>query len=266
MQLEQYFLEPEEIPSMPHVIVKALTVIKDDNSGIKELASIISCDQSLSSKVLRLVNSAHFALSNKINSTYKAVCLLGMNQTKNIIISIAMKSVLFGDNDKGIWSHSIRCAVACEILAKEYKIINPEDAFIIGFLHDIGKIILSRKESVTYQKIVNLTMRGVSHLDAEEMYLKTNHAVLGSYIAQKWELSDTIVEAIKFHHSPLKSSAKQIAALVYYADILSEDYIDEPVFDTEIARSTGIYIKDYLKIKNLIKTCTEKLQSMLMNV
>ncbi len=266
MQLEQYFLEPEEIPSMPHVIVKALNIIKDDNSGVKELASIISCDQSLSTKVLRLVNSVHFALLHKIDSTYKAVCLLGMNQTKNIIISIAMKSVVFEEKDKDIWSHSIRCAVACELLAKEYKLISPEEAFVIGFLHDIGKVILCRKESKTYNRIVDLTKRGVNYLDAEEMYLKTNHAVLGAYIAKKWELSDTIVEAIRYHHSPLKSSNEKITALVYYADVLSEDSFAEPEFDKEVARVTGIYIKDYFKIKNAIKTGTEKLQSMLMNV
>lgn len=266
MQLEQFFLEPEQIPTMPHVIVKALNVIKDDNSGIKELAKVIACDQSLSTKVLKLVNSAHYGLPHKVDSTYKAVALLGINQTKNIIISIAMKSILLQDKEKEIWDHSIRCAVACEILAKEFNIISPEEAFVLGFLHDIGKVLLSRTDSKIYQKIIDLMKRGVDAIEAEEMYLRTNHAIIGAYVVKQWEFSDVIINAIKHHHRPLKSSDEKIPSLVYYADILADDSMVEPSFDTEIARVTRIYIKDFFKTKQKVKEETDKLLSLLLNV
>ncbi len=266
MKLDDFFIEPEEIPTMPHVIVKALNIISDDRSGLNELARIIACDQSLSTKVLRLVNSVHFSLPNKINSINKAVYLLGMNQAKNIIITISMQSAIFSDNEQELWAHSIRCAVACEILAKEFKIISPEDAFVLGFLHDIGKVIISRKDGFLHKRIFDLMKRGISSIDAEEMYLKTNHSVIGAYIVNQWNFSDIIIDAIKYHHNPLKSAHIKPTAIVYYANILAEETYKEPIFDPQVSRASGIYISDYFRIRNMIEVETEKLKSILTNV
>lgn len=266
MNLEQFLVEPEQMPTIPHVLVKALNLIKDEDTGIKELSKVISCDQSLATKVLKFVNSAHFSLPNKIISINKAVGLLGMNQTKNIIISIAMKSVLSDEKEKDIWLHSIRCAVGCEYLAAEFKTINPDEAFMIGFLHDIGKLILSKHNPQMYKRVLDLEQRGLDIIEAEEMYLKTNHAAVGYYLATQWEFSEVIAEAIKYHHNPLKSSMEEVAAIVYYADKSAEETILEPSFDPEVARTTKIYIKDYNKYSKAINEKTEQLLSALSGV
>lgn len=263
MNLDQFLIEPDQMPTMPHVIVKALNTIKDEYTGIKELSKIISCDQSLSTKILTLVNSAHYSLPNKIISINKAVGLIGMNQAKNIIISIAMKSIYSDGKEKDIWSHSIRCAVCCEHLATEFKVMSPDEAFMLGFLHDIGKTMLNKQNPQLYSKVLDLERRGLSSTEAEEMYFKTNHANIGFYIATQWEFSEVIANAIKYHHNPLKSPMEAAAALVHYSDQLSKETVDDPAFDPEIARTTKIFIKDYFSYKRIIEEKTNQLLSTL---
>lgn len=263
MDLKQFLIEPDQMPTMPHVVIKALNIIKDEDAGIKELSKIISCDQSLSTKILALVNSAHFSLPQKIISINKAVGLIGMNRTKNIVISIAMKSIFSDKKEKDIWNHSIKCAVACEQIATEFRLMSPDEAFMLGFLHDIGKMILNRQNAQQYIKVLELERRGVSIIEAEEMYFKTNHADIGYYLAIQWAFSEIISDAIKYHHDPLKSSMKNIAAVVHFADLLSKETIDEPSFDPEIITSVNFYIKDYLSYRKTIQEKTDQLLSAL---
>ena len=112
---QQVLDQIKEIPAMPNVIVKALGIIKDDQSGTKELSEIMAYDQALTSQVLKLVNSAYYGFAQEITSVNKALALLGMTQTKNIIIAVAMKPMLTSQGGRDMWMHSLRCAVACEL-------------------------------------------------------------------------------------------------------------------------------------------------------
>lgn len=253
MNLEEFLVEPNQIPAMPHVIVKALNIIKDEDSGIKELANIISYDQALSTQVLKLVNSAYYGFSQQIISINKAVGLIGMSQTKNIIITVAMKSMISSSGGKDLWKHSIKCGVACEYLAKNFKLMSPDEAFILGFLHDIGKILLQKKNPQLYIKANELTERGLNILEAEEIFFKTNHADVGFYLASQWKLSIIVANAIKYHHNPLKSSMLNVASLVYFADRLTKKDLRKPYFNSEVEDRTNIHIKDPLECMEIIE-------------
>ena len=253
MSLDEFLIEPYQIPSMPQVIVKALNIIKDEDSGIKELADIISYDQALTTQVLKLVNSAYYGFPQQIVSISRAITLLGMNQTKNIIITVAMKSILTTNGGKDLWQHSIRCGVACEYIAKEFKLMNPDEAFILGFLHDIGKILLYKKNSKLYTKSAEIAQRGLDVIEAEEIFFKTNHAEVGFYLASKWKLSIILANAIKYHHDPIKSSMSNVASLVYFADKLSQQTFRKPYFDPEIVKRTNIRIEDPAAYREIIE-------------
>lgn len=253
MNLDEFLIEPNQIPAMPHVIVKALNIIKDEDSGINQLANIISYDQALSTQVLKLVNSAYYGFSQQIISINKAIGLIGMSQTKNIVITVAMKSMISSNGGRDLWQHCIKCGVACEYLAKSFKLMNPDEAFILGFLHDIGKILLQKKNPQLYIKANELTERGLDIIEAEEIYFKTNHAEVGFFLASQWKLSIIVANAIKYHHNPLKSSMLNVAALVYFADTLVKNNLRKPYFSAEVENRTNIHIKDPLEVREIIE-------------
>lgn len=261
MNLSEFLIEPNQIPAMPNVIVKAINTIKDDNSGIKELANIISYDQALSTQVLKIANSAYYGFSQQVVSISKALSIMGMSQAKNIILTVAMKSMLTTLGGKELWEHSIRCGVASEYIAEKLKLMSPDEAFMLGFLHDIGKILLNKKSPETYQKVVDLADRGLSTIQAEEIFFKTNHTEIGFFLASQWKLSIIIANAIKYHHEPLKSSMINVASLVYFGDKLAQKRFKKPYFDPEIANKTNIHIEDPLSFREIIMSKSSALLS-----
>jgi len=239
---EKLVLNYNDIPAMPNVMVKALSVIRDEGSGINDLADVMCYDQALTTQVLKLVNSAYYGFAQQITSINKALPLIGMDHAKNIIITFAMKPMLTSRGGKKLWEHSIRTAVGCELLAKELKLMDPAEAFVIGFLHDIGKLVLDMKNPATYEKAKAMAEKDGNILDAEEMFFGTNHSDVGFLLAKKWQLPIIVINGIKYHHTPQASSMPNVAYVVYIADKLTQDKIDGNIFDEEIMEHCSINI------------------------
>ena len=245
--------EFKDIPPMPNVMVKALSVIKNPATGIAELAKIMQVDQAILSKTLSLVNSAFYGFRQQITSINKALVILGMMKAKNIIMSLALKQMMTAQGSRELWEHSIKCAVAAECLAKEYKIINPDDAFVIGFLHDIGKMLLNSKNPLKYSKVKYLAEQGnISLVDVEDAQFGTNHCVLGALISKKWQLPVILTNCIRYHHDPLQSSLPSVCGITYCADRLVQNNMPNPLLDSKVMSKLDFSINDAMATRETI--------------
>jgi len=225
----------KEVPAMPNVIMHALNVMKDPESSMKELARIVSFDQSLSTKVLTLVNSAYYGLPQQITSINRAISLIGMSKAKNIILTVAMRPMLVNHGDKELWKHSIMTAVGCEHVARNLKIMDADEAFVMGFLHDLGKIVLNIKNPQLYDRVKETVASNI--LEVEQVYYGTNHCQMGSLLAKRWQLPLLINNVIKYHHSPNLSSIPVACSLVYLVDSLVKDEFDPSALDPNIMKN-----------------------------
>ena len=210
----------KDVPAMPNVVIKAINIVKDPDSGLKDLGDIISYDQSLSLKVLNLVNSAYYGFAQEITSIIRALTLLGMNKAKNLIIAAAMKPMFSSEKNKDLWQHAITAAVGCEYLSNHLNIMDSDNAFVAGFMHDIGKIIINMQDETLLEKIQELTDEGSDIIEAENAFFGTNHAEIGAELSKKWKLPILLTNTIKYHHTPTESSVPVECALVYTVDKL----------------------------------------------
>lgn len=233
----------KEFPAMPNVIMRALNIMKDPESSLKALAKIISYDQSLSTKVLTLVNSAYYGFPQQITSINRAISLIGMSKAKNIIMAVAMKPMLTNQGDKELWIHSITTAVGCEHLAKYLKIMDPDEAFVIGFLHDLGKVVLKFKDSKLYEQVENAIQYNPNILEVEQSYFGINHCQIGSILATRWQLPLLVTNTVKYHHNPNLSSMPTACTLVYFIDSLVKDNFNPDSLDKDIMKNINIQIE-----------------------
>lgn len=254
----------KDVPAMPNVIIKALSVINDDSSGTKELSDIMSYDQALTAQVLKLVNSAYYGFAQEITSIKNAIALLGMTQTKNIVIAVAMKPMLTSQCGRDMWRHSLKTAVACEYLAKKFDVIDPTDSFTIGFLHDLGKVILNLYDSQKYQTVKGMIKDGIDPLIAEETVYDINHAEVGFLLVKKWKLPVLLANCIKYHHSPLSSSMPKASSLIYLADKISQGDEELPFVDPNVLEEFSVSIsqlKQYkIEVEELMETLVVRLE------
>ena len=245
----------KDIHAMPSVIVKALNIMKKPTASMKELGDIVMYDQSLTIKILALVNSAYYGFSQQIISISIALSLLGMVKVKNIIVAVAMKPMMSNQGDKELWKHSMRVAAGCEYLANVTKIMDSDEAFIAGFVHDVGKLVLHMTNEKLYAKVLSAVSEGADIIDAERKYFDSDHVKTGSLLAKRWQLPILLANIISYHHTPSLSSIPVPCNLVCLVDKLVQENYNPSTLDKDFIKTLGI---DFADIEDLRETIMQK--------
>lgn len=253
----------KDIQAMPTIIVKALGIMKKPTANMKEIGDIVLYDQSLSIKILALVNSAYYGFSQQISSINIALSLLGMVKVKNIIVAVAMKPMMSSQGEKELWKHSIRVAAGCEYLAKLTKVMDSDDAFISGFIHDIGKTVFTMTNAKFYNKIQEYVNNGMSVLEAEQKVFESDHVKTGALLAKRWQLPILLANIISYHHNPKASSIPVPCNLVNLIDNVIKDEIDIASINKEFLKTLNIDIEDLEDLKKVVIQKSELLISQL---
>ena len=251
----------KDIHAMPSVIVKALNIMKKPTASMKELGDIVMFDQSLTIKILALVNSAYYGFSQQISSINIALSLLGMVKVKNIIVAVAMKPMMSNAGDKELWKHSMRVAAGCEYLAKLTKIMDEDEAFIAGFVHDVGKIVLHMANEKLYTKVAKAIEDGLDVLEAEKKYFDSDHVKTGSLLAKRWQLPILLANIISYHHAPSLSSIPVPCNLVCLIDKVVQTEFNPNSVDKDFIKSLGIDIEDLEDLREAVLQKAEVLIS-----
>ena len=145
--MESILAKLKTLPALPEIVYQLTMLIDDPNSTAQDLAEVISKDQSLTARVLRLVNSSYYAFRSKISKVSHAISLMGFLSIKNIVLSLSVIDAFRKrELDDGLehhlfWEHSIGTAAAARSLGERSGYLSPEEAFVAGLLHDIGKVI-----------------------------------------------------------------------------------------------------------------------------
>jgi HD-like signal output (HDOD) protein len=221
-----------DLPPLPAVVSKILQTVNDPNSSAEELNRLISMDQGLASKILRIVNSAYYGFPKRISTLTHAVVILGYNTVRNLVLGVSafgqlnQKSMPYGLNRTAFWEHSVAAAVASCVVAQQRlpRTRNAkEESFIGGLLHDIGALFLDSYFPVQYAVTMAFAAREKKTSDeAESMVLGIDHLTVGRRIAEHWNFPSHLVAMIGEHHRPtLRSEHFDLVAAVHAGDILA---------------------------------------------
>jgi putative nucleotidyltransferase with HDIG domain len=217
----------EEVASMPHVAAKALELLNEAEVSAAVLSKVFELDMVLTGKLLKIVNSAYYGFTKQVTTVPQAITILGHDNLKSILIStIAFELFSKGKggiiSTQGLWIHSLGTASFSQALAREMNFSKPEEYYIIGLLHDIGKLILDQNMPEEFKRVMEIVKtRRIAIYEAEEQILGINHADIGHMVALYWKIPEKLAMAIKFHHNLSHSSDKdilQMAAIVQMSD------------------------------------------------
>lgn len=226
------------LPQFPENIVMIQKLINDPKSEMADIARQISMDPAMTADLLKVVNSAQFMLSKKVDSISEAVKMVGIRGIKNMLYSYGTQKILGDDTtDKRIlWDHSYKTAFYAYNLAKNFRKDRNllDDVFVGGILHDMGKIIFANVHPDLLNKIKTFCVeKGIPASNFEDLSAGLNHAEIGALIAQKWNFPDNLVSAIRLHHDPNVAPAefKDLVETVYLANMLCEYEAGTVTFD-----------------------------------
>ena len=225
----------EDLPSLPAVVMELLGAIEQEDIDISVLARKVALDQALTAKTLRLANSSSFGLQVKVTTIQQAMTFLGFQTTRNLITAAAMTGCFPtgrcpGFSDKAFWRHSVATAACARVLARRVR-FNQDYAFTAGLLHDIGRLVLVTRYPEHYQAVLARRSRDDRELlAAERAVIGIDHVAAGVALAEYWNFSDTMRQAIEWHHAPERPGAGFLATIVHVANAVAHalDLAGEP--------------------------------------
>jgi putative nucleotidyltransferase with HDIG domain len=199
----------KDIPSLPQFVVETLKKLDDPKSNANDVGARLSKDEGLVVRVLRLANSAYYGLSRRITGVSEAIAFLGFKTVKSIVLAATvykfMDTAFTGYSlDRGqLWRHSQSVAATSRYLANKLSLCDPEEAYIGGLMHDIGKIVLNDYVRFGYSIILRLVEEdNIPFCDAERQVLGFDHAQVGGLVMEQWNLPESYAYVTTYHHAP----------------------------------------------------------------
>lgn len=193
------------IPTLPQVLLRVQRTVNDSGSSARDLAEVILDDPSLTASVLRLANSAYYSQSEaSIRTVTSAIVLLGFETIRNLALGLSVYNLLnklpCQAYFQQVWRHSLCCAVCAQQFARFRHLAVPEEAFVAGLLHDIGKLILGHFYPEKYMEVIDrIEERGQDRIQAENDVLGVDHMAVGVTVGERWSFPNDICDAIAHH-------------------------------------------------------------------
>ncbi len=214
------------LPPLPAGVNRLLELARTPDAPFREIAEVISADQTLTARVLRAANSAFYGTSRRVRTIKQATVVLGSDAIINLALSISalnlegeVERAWPGDLD-AYWRHNIAVAILAREMAGNMLMTNAEEVFVAGLLHDIGKLVLLSHFGERYAALLSETSADAPFHVREREALETDHAVAGHALCLHWKLPASLTRAIAHHHDTTPAPADSIGAVVRNANDL----------------------------------------------
>ena len=216
-----------KIPPQPQILVDLQIEQIMPDPDLDQIAALIRRDVGLTGTMLKVVNSPFYGLTNKITSVSQAVSLIGLDSVINIINGVSIKSEMSDETITSMnrfWDTANDIAMIATNVAQQVGYQKPDLAYLLGLFHNAGVPLLMNRFD-QYLDVVEQSYQDRTEriIDIENALLKTNHAVVGYYIAKSWNLPKILCDAIGEHHNckryfvdqyPIESEAKTLLAIL----------------------------------------------------
>lgn len=226
-QLDQILERAESLPRLDNTTTRLITVINDPGSSITQIVDTIRYDAAITTELLKRCNSAYFGIERKITSIDDAARYLGADKLMQLVLAAHSQSMLspaqsgYGLTPGALWTHSVGVALGAAALGQRLKLPDRGLLFTAGLLHDVGKVILNEHVGEAYAQIVERVQRErQSFVEAEREILGYTHSEVGGLVAERWNLPEPIVLAVRHHHEPSAvRPANPIVDVTHLADV-----------------------------------------------
>lgn len=216
-----------QLSSFPDIYFQINAALQSPRCSASHLADVVSRDTSLTTKLLRLVNSAFYGFPAKIDTISRAIAILGTNELTTLALGISVVQYFENIpgsliNMKNFWKHSIACGVLSRILASLKVGLSEERFFVAGLIHDVGRLVMFKRLPFASTQALLLSRSTQSPLlDAEQEIMGFDHSEVSGALLKAWRFPATLELPARHHHSPEKSMNPLEPAIVHVADVLA---------------------------------------------
>ncbi|WP_137174590.1 HDOD domain-containing protein [Massilia sp. HP4] len=234
------------LPAMPQILVKLIEHLQADDLGMPELAALISKDAGMTGKLLAVANSSAYHRSTRSANLEQSLVALGTDMIKTLVISDSVFQTFnsFPHSNstdlRAFWKNSLSAAVLAREAARALDYAHPEEAYLAGLLHNVGRLALLAAAPKEYG--FNFTARDDEDLCAvEQRTLQITHTEAGAWLLERWQLDSFLADAVLYHHEPSArlESSHPLIRIVRLAHVLSS-HADDATMVNDACALCGI--------------------------
>jgi len=236
-QVELILRQLESLPTLPVVATRLLNLTTSSRSEAREVIQLIQADQALTAKILSLGGRANVAVPKEARTVEKVVLMLGFEAVRSAVLGIKVFEMFDGREDvageldqREFWKHCLAVATVAESLAKRLRLdTDPEEVFVCGLLHDLGKLALAQCLPKSYGRVLEACHSQYGNIaDHERRVIGADHTIVGRRLGQQWNLPPVVGQAIWLHHQPIEGIPEVLAgrraiAVVHLADTVARE-------------------------------------------
>lgn len=223
--------EIKSVEPLPQVASRVMQLGSAEDVVPRDLVEVIQTDAGITAKVLKLCNSALYGFKREIGSLPEAGNLLGVSTLVNLVLTSCAGRYFrdYGYTDPEatlkLWEHSIATAFASGTIAQRSGKVDRNRAYTIGLLENIGHLVLARFVPDNREAMHNELERGTDLLLAEEIVYGLHHAEIGARLAEHWNFPQSMVDAIRYHHTPAESLLDaNMASVAHIAELATHRF------------------------------------------
>ncbi|OPZ59931.1 MAG: hypothetical protein BWY87_00749 [Deltaproteobacteria bacterium ADurb.Bin510] len=254
----------QSLPTLPQVVKQFTAMVENPDVTAHEVGRLISSDQVLAGKVLRLANSPFYGFPWRISSVSHAIILLGFDVIKGVVLSASVFDIM-EQAMLGLWEHSLASAVVAGTLCRELGLPDAEEVSTAALLHDIGKVLVKVSLPDDYEQVAALVSeRQCSFREAELEVLGVDHGDIGAWLAKEWNLPEKLAIPINYHHNiEAAHTLRERIAVVQVADAIArafgEGYAGDPHVPAVASAAWDLLDLDRCDLNNLMRRIREEL-------
>jgi putative nucleotidyltransferase with HDIG domain len=220
----------DRLPVFPRAAREVVRQVANPDVGPRELQEVASLDPVLAGRLIQTANSAYYSPRQPIGTVFHAVSYIGTETARRVLLAAAIRGNFSSPQAHQIWNHSLDVAQIAELVAMHGSIkMDPAQAFLAGLIHDIGRLAFAMMPLAFQERFQRLTDGGCPLAEVETCLAGRSHAEVGAETLTQWKFPLEIVEAVRWHHRPERSSLP-LASLLYLAEFVAESQEDLPSY------------------------------------
>lgn len=217
----------ERLPVFPTAAHRAISLLSDEEVSLARVESVVAADQVLAGHIVQCANSAAHAGVQRVLTLRHALSWIGVDNACKVVAAASLRPMFASRHLHKLWNHSLEVAATCERLATISRKADPEQAFLAGLVHDVGRLALLRLPLAATERYMRLMDQGCPRVLVERVLFGRTHMSIGADALRKWNFSEEIVDSVASHHAPEQYPAT-LSALLYLAEEWSGEAEDLP--------------------------------------
>jgi putative nucleotidyltransferase with HDIG domain len=216
-----------KLPVYPAVAMKLYGLLSSVDVSLPALDRVAKTDQVIAGKMLQAANSAFYSPRQLIKTVSQAISYVGIEDARRILLASAVQPLFSSPRLRRIWKHAVEAAQVAEQIASMSKLFDPAEAFLLGLLHDVGKLAIALMPNELNSSLDRLIVKGCESSVAEVVVCGFDHAEAGADVLKHWQFSDELITAVRYHHLPDRTSSR-MSSLLYLTEFWTDSEEDIP--------------------------------------